>query len=391
MSRSGGHGLKLVFFSEIKWSYLRTRKQQMIRCLPKDWQILFVEPYTLGRENRFQPQREGNLTYLTVPYFKNFSQRWLQALLRIEPLRGAVILAITGWVWMALRATGFRQPDIVLVSNIYYAPVITRLVQQQPVVYDCNDHPLAFPNTPAWASRYFRSLCHRADKIVCCSHALGEIVPPHHRHKTVFIGNGVDTALFRDCTVARPEAMSGLPEPILLYLGALSEWVDYTLLQQVAQSHPDKTLVLVGPVARPVHRQIEPLLQLPNVRYLGEVSPEAIAGYIVAADVCLMPFVKNELTRALNPNKFYEYLAAGKPVVSVDMSPDVTALKEEIFLAADHASFVRQIDTAVQAGHSRVEARKRIASANTWQHKADQMVELILNLKGDGANRLEEM
>ena len=46
--------MKIVFFSEIKWHYLRTRKQQLVRRFPAEWKILFLEPYAAGRANSFR-------------------------------------------------------------------------------------------------------------------------------------------------------------------------------------------------------------------------------------------------------------------------------------------------------------------------------------------------
>jgi len=369
--------MKILFLSEIKWGYLRTRKQQLVRRFPKDWRILFVEPYTVGRENYFQSQHEGNVTYLTVPYFKNFPQRWLQRLLSFAAIRGAITLANAIWLKIVLLQTGFYRPNIVLVSNIYYADIIRLLFSKRPVIYDCNDDHLSFPLTPKWAKNYFLRLCRRANRIACSSQALRENIPPAHQNKIVMIGNGVDTALFRENAGEIPAAMKSLPRPILFYLGALSEWIDFDLLRQVAEAHPDKTLALVGPIAAAVSPRLQRLLQISNVKHLGEVNHDAIAAYIAAADVCLIPFVKNKLTRGVNPNKLYEYLAAGKAVVSVDISPEVAALEDEIFLANDPASFVRLIDAALQAGNERFEPRRQLAFANDWQEKANQMMALI--------------
>jgi glycosyltransferase involved in cell wall biosynthesis len=369
--------MQILFLSEIKWRYLRTRKQQIVRRFPQDWQILFVEPYTVGRENCFRPQREENITFLIVPYFKNFPQQWLQRLLSFTIMRGVVTLISALWLWFVLRRTGFRRPEAVLVSNIYYATIIKLLMGGRPVIYDCNDDHLSFPLTPKWARKYFLALCRRADRIVCSSQALRENIPHEHQPKIVTIGNGVDVSLFREHTGEISEALKVLPRPILLYLGALSEWIDFDLLQQVAAGHEDKTLALVGPVAATMRPRLQALLQMPNVKHLGEVSHDAIAAYISAADVCLIPFVKNKLTRGVNPNKLYEYLAAGKAVVSVDISPEVSALKDEIFLAEDHESFVEQINAALRAANERMTQRRQIAQANDWQEKTKQMVAVI--------------
>ena len=372
--------MRILYLSEIKWRYLRTRKQQMARRFPKDWQILFVEPYALGRENRFHRQRENNVTYITVPYFKNFPQAWMRKLVGFAPVRAGVIITTTFWLWSVLQLSGFREPNILVVSNIYYAPIVRLLFRKTPLIYDCNDDHLAFPMTPSWAPRYFTSLCRRADRIVCSSRALQKKIHREHNHKVLFIGNGVDARLFQERVMAPPEEMKDLPSPIILLHGALSERIDMALLKRIACTHPDKTLVLIGPVTPAVQPSLRELLQRPNVRYLGEINHDRIPAHLSVADVCLIPFVKNDLTAGMNPNKLYEYLAAGKAVVSMDTSPEVIACRHDIFLASDHESFMRQLEAALAAAHTHLDRRRQLAFANDWQEKADQFSAVIKSL-----------
>jgi len=374
--------LKIIYLAELKWQYLRTRKQQIITRFPADWRVLFIEPFTVGRANHFSRQQENQVTYLTVPYFKNFPQVMLQKLLRLAPVRGGVILANACWLWLVLHFSEFHRPQALVVSNIYYAPVVRLLFRHTPVLYDCNDDHLAFPLTPAWARKYFLSLCRRANRIVCSSQALKLKIPAADRAKVVLIGNGVDTALFTARAATMPEDLRGLRRPVLMYLGALSEWVDMDLLQRVAETHADKSLVLIGPVAAGVRPALARLQQLPNVHYLREISHDRIADYLAVADVGLIPFVKNELTAGVNPNKLYEYFAAGKAVVSMDISPEVMAYGEEIFLARDQESFVRQIAAAVAAAQQNIEPRQQLARAHDWQEKANQFSALVEQLAG---------
>lgn len=371
--------MKIVYLSELKWRYLRTRKQQMVRRFPQSWRILFVEPYALGRENCFRRRQEQNVVHVTVPYFKNFPQAWLQKLMGCKLVRAAVIFANACWLEAVLQVSGFRRADVVVVSNLYYAPIVRLLFGKIPVIYDRNDDHLSFPMTPPWAPRYFFSLCRRADKIVCSSPSLTNQIPAEHRQKVLLIGNGVDTGLFKEAAHPAPE-MAKMPRPVLVYLGALSEWLDMPLLQQVAAAHADKSLVLIGPVAPAVRPALTRLLLKPNAHHLGEISHDLIPGYLAAADVCLIPFVKNNLTAGVNPNKLYEYLAAGKPVVSIDFSADVAAIEHDVFLAHDHGSFVRQIDAALAAAHENIDRRRQFAFSNDWQEKAGQFRALIESL-----------
>jgi glycosyltransferase involved in cell wall biosynthesis len=369
--------MHIVFFSEIKWQYLRTRKQQLIRRFPSDWKILFVEPYTVGRSNRFTFRWDGNVCFVTIPYFKNFLQRWIRYLLSYRVVRAIVITVATIWVSILLWRSGFRRPDLLMVSNIYAAPLVRWFGKKLPVIYDCNDNHLGFPFTPVWAERFFQSTCNRADRIVCVSRSLAEMIPAENHNKVVIIGNGVDTTLFRNSVVPAPAMLKFRPRPILLYIGAISQWLDFDVLTKVAASHPDKMLVLIGPVAPPVRSEMEKLLHAPNVKHLNEIRHDELPAYLAAAEVCLIPLRKNELTRVLNPNKLYEYFAAGKPVVSINLSPDLEAMRDQVFLAEDAVTFSAQIETALKTASTRAEERRRLAVANDWQEKAKAMVALI--------------
>jgi len=374
--------MKIIFFSEIKWQYLRTRKQQLIRRFPADWQILFLEPYAAGRPNSFRLQWDNNIGFVTLPYFKNFPQRWLQMIVSFKIVRLFVIAAAAIWAWVLIWRSGFGKSDLVLVSNIYAAPLVRWLAKKPPVIYDCNDNHLGFPLTPQWAEKYFESTCALADRIVCASQSLAEIIPTEHQNKIVFIGNGVDSGLFLKNSTPAEALAKFRPRPILLYIGAISEWTDFEALNKVAATHQDKMLILIGPAAPAVQVQMHKLLAFSNVQHLGVVRHDDLPAYLAAADVCLIPLQKNELTRFLNPNKLYEYFAAGKPVVSMAISPDLIALREQVFLAEDAAEFAAQIEPALAMVETRTEERRRLAAANDWQEKAKQMAALINKICG---------
>lgn len=369
--------MKIIFFSEIKWQYLRTRKQQIVRRFPADWQILFIEPFTAGKPNSFRLQWDKNVGFVTLPYFKNFPQRWVQVLVSFKLVRAVVILGATLWAAWLIRRNGFQCAEVVMISNVYSAPLVRWFAKKRPVIYDCNDNHLGFPLTPAWAEQYFHSVCARADRIVCASQSLAEIIPPAQQNKIIYIGNGVDSGLFLKNTAPVATLIKFRPRPILLYIGAISEWTDFAALEKVAALHPDKMLIIIGPAVPAVRAPMDKLLTAPNVQHLGVVKHDELPAYLAAADVCLIPLLKNDLTRFLNPNKLYEYFAAGKPVVSMALSPDLIALRDQVFLAADAAGFAAQIEPALATAVTGAEERRRLAAANDWQEKAKQVVALI--------------
>src|SRR5205823_13347203 len=133
--------------------------------------------------------------------------------------------------------------------------------------------------------------------------------------------HGVDFEHFRraqDADLAAPDDAAGLPRPIIGYFGSLEKWIDFELIDYLAEHRPQWTFLLVGRVAVPAGR----LSQRPNVRWLGRRPYESLPAYGKLFNAAIIPFRINQQTLHCNPLKLREYLAMGKPIVSVDF-PEV--------------------------------------------------------------------
>jgi glycosyltransferase involved in cell wall biosynthesis len=118
-------------------------------------------------------------------------------------------------------------------------------------------------------------------------------------------------------------------------------------------------------------------LDLPNVHFLGHKPVELLPRYIAASQVCLMPYKINEWTRHIDPLKMYEYLAAGKPVVSTDI-PSARGFAPPLHLAHDAGSFLQAVELALQqANEAQSETARRLAASNSWDHRVQQISALL--------------
>ena len=109
------------------------------------------------------------------------------------------------------------------------------------------------------------------------------------------------------------------------------------------------------------------LVGLPNVYLLGEQPYEILPDYLAAFDVACIPFRLSDLTRATNPVKFYEYLCAGKPIVSVRL-PELAEHAEYVYFADGPDEFVDAIARGLAEGDDRQAGRRiDVARANTWE------------------------
>ena len=94
-----------------------------------------------------------------------------------------------------------------------------------------------------------------------------------------------------------------------------------------------------------------------------------------------MPFKVNELTLATNPVKIYEYLAAGKPVVSTSL-PEVEMMGDVVYTARNSEEFIEKIKRALEE-NSDEKQQQRIAfsRSNDWQNCYEMIAEKIYDIK----------
>ena len=60
--------MNIVWFSEIKWNYLKTRKQQLITRKPSGVDLVYLEPFVRSSRNPYRLRREGEIRCAMVPF-----------------------------------------------------------------------------------------------------------------------------------------------------------------------------------------------------------------------------------------------------------------------------------------------------------------------------------
>jgi GT2 family glycosyltransferase/glycosyltransferase involved in cell wall biosynthesis len=182
---------------------------------------------------------------------------------------------------------------------------------------------------------------------------------------SVLVRNAVDFEFYRER--CQPNALlAGVTHPIAGYFGAIADWFDVELLADVARQRPLYQFVLLGGV---FDVDVKALDALPNVTRLGQQPYSTMPLYLYHFDACLIPFKVNRITEATDPVKLYEYLSAGKPVVSTAL-PELASCADHVYLAADRESFLRQLDRAVaDVDSGRADSRRAFAAAHTWSDR----------------------
>jgi glycosyltransferase involved in cell wall biosynthesis len=228
-------------------------------------------------------------------------------------------------------------------------------------VYYCIDNYAALPdvNTDQVAA-LDDDLTRRADLVFVCSSALLES-RTRLNPNTVYSPHGVDTELFGRAQADLPpvEAVRTLRRPIIGLHGLIDDRLDLELVTEIARARPDWTMLLIGRVAT----DVSALRQLSNVVFAGAVPYETLPDWARAYDAAIMPYRPGPFAENANPLKLREYLACGKPLVSVPM-PAVEPFGQYVPTASSPTDFIACIERALLTDSP--EARQ--ARMNAIQH-----------------------
>jgi glycosyltransferase involved in cell wall biosynthesis len=241
------------------------------------------------------------------------------------------------------------------------------------VVYDCNDAHAEFPGMPAWTADYQRRTFRRADAVIVSSQGLVAAAEDARgsREGVYLVGNGVDFALFHD-PAAVPVAIPADTVRVG-YVGAIAPWFDFELVTALAERHPAWQFVLVGPVLAGAEHDVAALAARPNVVVSGAIAHADVPAVLRRFTVGMIPFRRTPLTAGVNPNKLYEYLAAGLPAVATPFSPDVVAQDGLVALADDVDAFAAHCRalSAARCDPARNRAIAERAAATAREHDWD--------------------
>ncbi len=198
--------------------------------------------------------------------------------------------------------------------------------------------------------------------------------------KVYLIPNGVDEEFISEGNeIPKPKDMpSG---KIIGYHGVIADWFDFDLMYDVAKKLENEKFVMLGRRFVSFNKEkFKKLTSLPNVEYLGEKPYHELLKYVAHFDVGIIPRISSAFTKAINPKKFYEYLACGKPVVAT-MMPELERYEAKGILARapDVDSFVVSLKQMIDSSNNPELKKKRLelAKENSWQKRYEKIDNLI--------------
>jgi glycosyltransferase involved in cell wall biosynthesis len=239
-----------------------------------------------------------------------------------------------------------------------------------------------FPGDKAWLQRNHTLLLKEAEIVLVTADRLMEQVR-RVRHDAILCPNAVDLDHF---SPARDPDSKSVPadlapiaksdRPVIGYYGALARWFDYELLRHAAQTHPDWDFLLIGP-NHDNTLLASNLLSMQNIHWLGPREYAVLPDYLRYFSVATIPFLVNNITLATSPIKLFEYMAAGKPIVTTDL-PECRKYPG-VLVARSTKEFTEHLEHALALVDDTVYLQQlsQAARSNTWEARVHQIMEAL--------------
>lgn len=262
-----------------------------------------------------------------------------------------IFQAVSAWIVAALR----RRPFLLEIRDLWPDFAIDMGVLRNPILI----------RVSKWLERF---LYCRADHFIVNSPAyreylLGKGIPDL---MISVVPNGVDVAVFDPAARGGAfRAELGLDERdfLVTYAGALGMANDIpTILRAATRLRglaPDIRILVVGDGKE--RTSIEEAVAregLTNVSVLGAVPKKKVPEVLAASDACLATLMDIPMFRTTYPNKVFDYMAAGRPVVLA-----IDGVIREVVETAQAGVFVQPGDDQALASVLSTLATNRLAAS----------------------------
>jgi GT2 family glycosyltransferase len=366
----------VICLANIEWTARYQRPQQtMSQFVAHGHRVFYVVASQFVKPDK--PEK-----FKAVPVTNNVFEVYLQNNLSLDFYQKAMKQPAEALFLASLeqlRQTYQIKTAVCIVHLPFWTPLALSIRQRWgwPLIYDCMDEWTDFPNIGQPLLEQEEQLVQESD-IVTVTAALLEKKWAVKNKNCLLVRNGVDFNFFTQHCHPN-QLLKDIAHPIIGYYGALAEWVDFELIAFLAKERPTWQFVLIGDV---FVDNLAGLNKLPNVHLLGRRPYSEMPLFLYHFNVCLIPFKLNDVTHAVDPVKFYEFISAGKPVVAVPLS-ELQIYQEYLYLAATPAEFLAKIELAITENDLDVISRRiTLAQNNDWLDRYRKMDRAIVGLYG---------
>tara|TARA_Y100001968_G_scaffold333938_1_gene401426 strand:- start:4874 stop:6040 length:1167 start_codon:yes stop_codon:yes gene_type:complete len=381
----------IVLISTADWDHPLWTNKQHVACSLADLghSVLYVESLGIRPANT----SSKDLLRIMKRIIKGFSYPkkvykniWVWSPLVIPGASNTFMLSINRKIF----SIGIRI--ILLITGLKYDwlwtynPLIRRFLNIQgfsKIIYHAVDAIQEQPNMPKKLIEHEeRKLCSLVDQVFVTSPQIKKTLEPYSP-RIKYEPNCCDYNHFSKALEITheyiPSDLFEISKPRIGFIGAVSSYkIDFNLIAEVAFLHPDWNFIFIGPTSEGEEfTDLSLMQQRKNIHFLGYKPYSQLPYYCAGIDIAWLPLHINSYTQSMFPMKFFEYLAAGLPIVSTNID-SLSSFSKQAFLCDSSVHAHSSALQAVLSGNiPLLEERLKLARNHTYESRTSRMLDLI--------------
>ncbi|MFZ2198131.1 MAG: glycosyltransferase [Thermodesulfovibrionales bacterium] len=401
-------GENIICISFLNWDRLPLVMHQMMTRIAKRNRVLFVDPPVALTTPLFHPKKSSGFVSKKIAYWIKGVKKVNENLYVYYPLPlflqfGHFALNDTFNQWYLGSAVNFIARKLRFDSPILwlYEPFALNpngQLGEKLVCFDCSDDISAFESFHYKRKKLLsleEEFVKKVDVVFTTSRNLFNTKKALNPN-THYFPSGVDVEHFQKAlspSCAVPEDVKMRPKPIIGFIGEITNYrINWEWIINLSVSRPEWSIVFIGPC---MEKPPENVLALRNLFFLGKKDMQSLPAYLKAFDVGIIPYKGEEFLKTCQPTKTFEYLAAGKPVVS-SFIPELEDYTSVVRLAKNEGEFLSHLDAALADKDNAdfVERCIKIARDNTWDKRVEGTTAIIASMlkqKKTGSGKLYKL
>ena len=244
-------------------------------------------------------------------------------------------------------------------------------------VFDAIDNWLYHPqmkNSKSIIENNYKFISKNADLIYTVSESLREFFRCQNDN-VYWIPNGVDANRFKPAIIRQNEKRE---VPIIGYIGKIQDRVDFDLIEKCLNKYKNNKFIIIGPVYSQKEKIKKIKRNYKNIEFLGDIHYDKLPYEMKKIDIAIIPHKVDSFTNSMNPLKIYEYLAAGKQIITTKIA-GANGFSEYVYQANSDDEFIEKIQKAMD-NYKKIDnisecVIEQLKKENLWEYKANQILD----------------
>ena len=353
--------MKYLINTITSWDEPPRARHQVAKALAKKNNVILIARNELGKPGVVVTQLEKNLKLIT-PYFPiDYRIRY----------RLPIINEIyQNWLFKKLS---IEYKNVRVINFDHTATQIYKYFDN--VIYYCNDEYLKYYLTKSLLVLFYHYLTEKVvskKALFCigvCGYLKNKLLNSNPNSFLIYLGApSIDYKRYSGIAVRNNNKY----KIHICYVGTFArinvKWIKYLL------SHNENWyLTMIGHPSKNIKRQF---INYNNISFIGVKKYDELYDYIANMDICIAPYMtgKNINKVVSIPNKFWLYLAFGKPIITCNI-PNLKSNNTFVYQSQCAENFINNIELAISENTEKlIRQRIEFARKNTWNNRIEKLL-----------------